>query len=101
MSLILQANTYSFERVVTLIAGYYFSSGHSILLFAYKLRVMFVCDVLLRLSARIKVSCLLTCLLQSSLPFMYVTTEWWKAECPASCSGTCILSLPLTTIGDA
>ena len=55
----MQANTYSFERVVTLIAGYYFSSGHSILLCAYKLRAIFVCDVLLRLSARIKVSCLL------------------------------------------
>jgi len=28
LSLKFQANTYSFERVVTLFAGYYFSSGH-------------------------------------------------------------------------
>jgi len=25
-----QANTYSFERVVTLFVGYYFSSGHRV-----------------------------------------------------------------------
>src|SRR6218665_180737 len=30
LSLKFQANTYSFERVVTLFVGYYFSSGHSV-----------------------------------------------------------------------
>src|SRR6218665_4137547 len=30
LSLKFQANTYSFERVVTLCVGYYFSSGHSV-----------------------------------------------------------------------
>jgi len=30
LSLKFQANTYSFERVVTLFVGYYFSSGHRV-----------------------------------------------------------------------
>jgi len=30
LSVKFQANTYSFERVVTLFVGYYFSSGHRV-----------------------------------------------------------------------
>src|SRR6218665_472814 len=33
LSLKFQANTYSFERVVTLFVGYYFSSGHRVYIY--------------------------------------------------------------------
>src|SRR6218665_3044470 len=35
LSLKFQANTYSFERVVTLCVGYYVSSGHSVYIIYY------------------------------------------------------------------
>src|SRR6218665_2059774 len=39
LSLKFQANTYSFERVVTLFVGYYFSSGHRV----YAVYIMIQC----------------------------------------------------------
>ena len=42
-----QANTYSFERVVTLFVGYYFSSGHRVDLAQAFDTVDYIYDILL------------------------------------------------------